>query len=161
MKGQFNLFGTLEVIPKKTFDEEYREYIASAQWARIRDAKIESVGGRCEKCGASKWTNRLDVHHLHYRTFKKERMEDLQVLCHPVCHESADNERVIEVEYSKKHKAIYRGFETWMDNGNTTNWRRLNSQILSKDWERFLDYLAHMTKKERYHIPFWRNPEWR
>lgn len=161
MKGQFGLFGTFEKIPEKTFEEEYKEYIASAQWARIREAKIANVGGKCEKCGASKWSARLDVHHKHYRTFKHERMEDLEVLCYPVCHASADNQRHYETEQNKKHKAIYKGFETWMDNGNNgEKWRDWNNYKLSGEWERFLDYLSNITKRERYNIPFWRNPEW-
>lgn len=161
MTGQFNLFGGVKIIPEKSFEDEYKEYIASAQWARIRDEKIASVGGKCEKCGTSKWSARLDVHHKHYNNFKREKMEDLEVLCFPVCHESADNERVYHTEQNKKHKAIYKGFETWMDNGNNSEkWRNWNDMKLSNEWEIFLDYLSRVSNRPRYNIPFWRNPEW-
>lgn len=159
MQGQLDLFGNLTVIKEKTFEEEYKEYIASAQWYRKRDAKIKSVGDKCEKCGASKWSAKLNVHHLHYRTFKKERMEDLQVLCFPVCHASADNERYLKTVENKKHKAIYKGFENWMDNGNNGNWRGNDSSNLEYKWGLFLGYLKNKTGRD-YDIPFWRNPEW-
>lgn len=159
MPVQFDLFGGRKKL-EKTFDEEYKEYIGSSAWKRIRDAKIESVGGKCEKCGTSKWSARLEVHHLHYRNFKHERLEDLQVLCFPVCHESADHEREIEAIEARKTKAVYKGFETWMDNGNNGDWRSWNNSKMEQAWKRFLDYLANTTRRPRYDIPFWRNPEW-
>lgn len=118
----FDLFGTpTERKEEKSFKEKYLDYIASAQWKRIRDAKIAEVGGVCERCGISRFSERLEVHHLHYKTFKKERLEDLQVLCHK-CHEFADIERQTLADLDKKahqqSSSLYIGFVKWMEKGN-------------------------------------------
>jgi hypothetical protein len=120
-----DLFGTpTEQKAEKTFKEKYLDYIASSQWKRLRDAKIEATGGVCERCGISKFSARLEVHHLHYRTFKKERLEDLQVLC-PNCHEFADVERQTTTDLEKKARqqtsSLYIGFVKWMENGSKYN----------------------------------------
>lgn len=67
----------------------YGDYLNSPKWKRLRRRKIRSVGSACEACGIpelkAKW---LDVHHLTYERFGKERMSDLQALCRK-CHNKA------------------------------------------------------------------------
>lgn len=60
----------------------YHAYIRSPAWERVRQAKFAQVGRRCQNCGGDE---RLEVHHMTYDRFQKERLEDLQVLCH-LCH---------------------------------------------------------------------------
>lgn len=76
---------------------EYEEYINSAAWRRLRDYAIKQAGGKCARCGVSRWSVRLEVHHLTYERFKRERLEDVIVLC-PKCHEAADEERRAEMQ---------------------------------------------------------------
>lgn len=56
----------------------YYAYIASEAWKKKRAWAIKEHGGRCAVCGTS---NRLQVHHKHYRTLGHEGKEDLEVLC--------------------------------------------------------------------------------
>lgn len=153
-----DLFGNVYVEETPTREQKYQDYLNSAQWKRIRDAKIKSVGNKCERCGRSKWTSPLTVHHKTYAHFQNERMEELEVVCRK-CHLQADTERVQVLENKKGGKAIFVGFENWMDNGNNEGWRNENNDELSYHWESFLAYLEHNTGRN-FDIPFWRNPEW-
>ena len=56
----------------------YKEYLKTAWWKFKREQKIRSVDGRCERCLKK---NRLQVHHLHYRSLWGEKNYDLEVLC--------------------------------------------------------------------------------
>ena len=156
-----DLFGVeIRQIERKSGDE-YREYLSSSDWRKKRDAKLNLSGERCERCGISKWSVKLEVHHKNYDHLKKEKMDDLEVLC-PACHNGADKERETEInsDEHKRSKAVYRGFVEWMDKGNNDNWRSRDNGYLGGEWERFLDYLAGNTGRE-YKIPFWRDPNWR
>lgn len=165
----FDLFGNHVVQPKpKTTKDEYKEYIASAKWKRIRDAKIESVGGVCERCGISRFSVILEVHHLHYRTLKKERLEDLQVLCHD-CHKYAGAERQTIEELEKKARqqksSLYIGFIEWIKRGNDYH-KGMTSHQMTQSKEKFLNMLFDRQKKAYaldlrvfgYHDP---EPNWR
>jgi hypothetical protein len=68
---------------KSKIDPEYRRYLQSAHWKEIKTKALTAAGGRCQKCG--KKHHKLNVHHVHYLTLGKERLEDLLVLC-PKCH---------------------------------------------------------------------------
>ena len=138
----FDLFGEyLEQPKEKTPKEKYQNYIASAKWKRLRVRKIESVGGVCERCGISKFSVKLEVHHLHYRTLEKESLDDLQVLCH-ACHEYADAERQTIEELEKKARqqssSLYIGFIEWVKRGNSDN---LTSHEMMMAKEKFLTML--------------------
>ncbi len=74
------------MIPKWKFKQRYQQYINSPKWRRKRMKILKERGWKCEDCGS---TNRLEVHHLHYRTFKNERSKDLKVLCR-FCHSLVD-----------------------------------------------------------------------
>ena len=67
----------------------YVAYLRSPQWRVLRLGALKRAGWRCERCPE---TQGLSVHHLHYRTFKRERLSDVQVLCRD-CHKQADRER--------------------------------------------------------------------
>jgi len=157
-----DLFGNLSDVKEKTFEDEYKEYINSSKWKLKRKQKLAQAGERCGMCGISKWSSKIDVHHRTYDHFKNEPMEDLEVLC-PACHVKADELRIKvdkEKRLKKKSKSSIRvGFENWMDRGNNQDWRNFSDSTLEMHWGNFLDQLAGKTGR-RYHIPFWRNPEW-
>lgn len=74
---------------------EYRAYLRSPSWQRVRKQALQGSGYRCEHCGKTRrqagW---LEVNHKHYRTaFGRERWpQDLEALCHS-CHTKADRAR--------------------------------------------------------------------
>lgn len=67
----------------------------SAQWRYIRELMKKLAKFRCQDCG--KPSSTLEVHHLNYERFGRERMSDLRVLCVP-CHKIADKKREDEVQ---------------------------------------------------------------
>ena len=56
-------------------------YYASDHW-RKRSQDFRTKHPRCAMCGA---TEKLHVHHLHYRHFYREKDSDLECLCES-CH---------------------------------------------------------------------------
>lgn len=60
---------------------EYKPYLASQEWAKIRADLLILKKGRCEVCGKKG----KQVHHLHYKTLGEENPEDLILLC-AKCH---------------------------------------------------------------------------
>jgi hypothetical protein len=75
----------------------YDEYIASAQWRRLRAMVIEIRGRVCEKCGSG--SPSLEVHHKTYERFGRERDSDLLVVCKS-CHKAADRERAEDTYFN-------------------------------------------------------------
>jgi len=62
--------------------DAYKRYMESARWARKRARVIARDGGVCTACGRR---GVLHVHHLSYKFFGREPMEDLVTLCEQ-CH---------------------------------------------------------------------------
>lgn len=60
------------------FKGSYYEYLESEQWQIVRNAAFATHGQKCQICHR---TDRLQVHHLHYRTVFREQPCDLEVLC--------------------------------------------------------------------------------
>lgn len=58
-------------------------YLCSDHWQELRGAKFMQCGKRCELCGS---TERIQVHHLNYRSIYDVGLSDLQVVCH-LCHQ--------------------------------------------------------------------------
>ena len=77
-------FGTPE------FWQDYREYIRSPEWRKLRKQVLSRAGGRCERCPRA--AVRLHVHHKTYERFRQELLGDLEALCSS-CHDEADRER--------------------------------------------------------------------
>ena len=158
----FDLLGDpIPVEPEKTFREIYAEYINSARWKRTKEEKIKRSNYQCERCGISKWSVKLEVHHKTYERFKHERFEDLEVLC-PECHALADKERKNEVDNKNevdKSKLII-GFENWMDKGNNKNWRRLSDDYIRAEWKTFLYQIGKRDGKDYGDICFVRQNDW-
>jgi hypothetical protein len=155
-----DLFGNIYAEERKTPEQEYKDYINSAPWRKLRKAKIVQAGEKCERCGLSKWSVKLEVHHKNYKHFKNERMEELEVLC-PDCHSKADDERREEENSDIRfaNSSLARGFENWMDRGSNKRWRELNDDQLVKHWRSFLSSLRRKTGRG-YDKPFRRSIEW-
>jgi len=64
----------------------YREYLKSPQWQKIRERKIRQSGCRCEHCGSS---GPFQVHHVTYRNLGHENDAELMALCGR-CHEAIE-----------------------------------------------------------------------
>jgi uracil-DNA glycosylase family 4 len=63
--------------------EKYGLYMASREWALIKEAVRARSGGICERCRLVPGEN---VHHQTYARIYRERLEDLLHVCRP-CHE--------------------------------------------------------------------------
>lgn len=62
---------------------EYKEYLASREWAILREKVRKRSRNKCERCKVNKQDA---VHHLTYERIGRELLEDLQAICKP-CHE--------------------------------------------------------------------------
>jgi hypothetical protein len=80
-----------ELAQIKPFD--YKYYLNTAHWEKVRAAMLLLYESRCKLCSDQNWDlflsspagnnhRRLDVHHLTYRNIGHERYEDLVLLCH-------------------------------------------------------------------------------
>ena len=68
-------------------------YLSGPHWRRMKSCVGTLVGNRCEACGReSEDGERLQLHHKHYKTVGRERLEDVELLC-PECHPKADMHR--------------------------------------------------------------------
>jgi len=63
-------------------DFDYKRYLASREWALLKNAVRERCGGRCERCLERVYAQ---THHITYDTIGHEDLDDLAGLCRP-CH---------------------------------------------------------------------------
>lgn len=68
---------------------EYQTYLASREWARLREFVRQRSGGLCERCLKNPMQA---VHHRTYERVGKERATDLIAICNP-CHEFVSAKR--------------------------------------------------------------------
>jgi hypothetical protein len=72
---------------------EYKYYLNTDHWQKVRAAMILLSEARCKLCSDQNWDRflcyyasdnqkRLHIHHLHYKNIGHERYEDLTLLCH-------------------------------------------------------------------------------
>jgi hypothetical protein len=76
---------------------DYHEYLASREWAALRERVRERSGNRCERCFNAP---QHAVHHLTYERAGHEELTDLMAICNP-CHEflSARSDRDPRITY--------------------------------------------------------------
>ena len=79
--------------PRTLRPDEYHAYISSPAWKQKRKQALSHHGSKCQVCGA---TEKLQVHHKHYRRLGRERMADLSILCGG-CHENEHESEKIGV----------------------------------------------------------------
>lgn len=98
---------------------EYREYIASSDWAWRRDRAFEA-SRKCYCCNHKASLRRpLDLHHLTYERFGHEPVEDLALVCRP-CHDAIHN-------IATNGHTIRQATETvcgWRENRITPDWMK-------------------------------------
>jgi hypothetical protein len=58
--------------------DDRQRYCASREWALLKQAVRQRSGGKCERCGIG---SHDATHHLSYKRFGREKLEDLQALC--------------------------------------------------------------------------------
>ena len=63
--------------------KDYKEYLKSEKWQKIRKTAFSQRGKKCEVCQSVK---SLHIHHLTYDRIFNESLSDLQILCRK-CHE--------------------------------------------------------------------------
>ena len=78
----------------------YDKYIKSESWANKRAFALYKANYTCQHC--KEQGKNLEVHHKHYDTLYRERLNDVEVLCKS-CHSNADRRR----EY-------FTAYETWV-----------------------------------------------
>ena len=61
------------------YKRNYRQYLETNHWQRMRNMKLKEVGYKCQLCG--KVDEILHVHHNTYERIGNEDMNDLIVLC--------------------------------------------------------------------------------
>lgn len=129
--SKIDLFGN--ILPDKTKEEEYKEYIASPIWKRKREDALERARYECEECGMHKGARRLEVHHLTYERFKNERPEDLKVLCEK-CHPKANKEREQAVAARNFEKLEEARYEGWARKVYGDDWMLQNEEYIYEEY---------------------------
>ena len=86
---------------------DYKRYLASREWAVLRERVRERSGDECERCRKPMQA----VHHQTYERIGHENLDDLQAVCNP-CHEflSAKSDQDPAAEF-------IRGFKMGTENG--------------------------------------------
>ena len=110
--------------------EEYNKYMRSPEWEEKRQAVLARAKGKCERCGER---GLLQVHHLHYVTFKREPLTDLEALCED-CHDDADSEREDETEEWLEEQRQEWEDERW--EARLDGWA---SKVFGSDWQQTQD----------------------
>ena len=83
----------IQILKNKLLPEtynNYKEYLQTHHWQKIRKIKLAEAEYRCQFCNASKC--QLNVHHRTYKNLGHEKLNDLVVLCR-TCHKLFHKER--------------------------------------------------------------------
>lgn len=79
---------TLYKLGRKNWDKDlYKQYLNTNHWKKLRAAKIDISGRKCENCGSK---SRLRIHHNNYECLGRETYDDLTTLCED-CHNRHHN----------------------------------------------------------------------
>jgi len=139
LKYTLDLLGNLVEVWEPEQSDEYSAYIASAKWKIKARAALARADHKCQKCGRTKWSSRLEVHHKTYERFKNEHPEDLEVLC-VECHAKADEQRRTVVAVKKQRKVFSARMNGWARKVYGENWNdRIDADTVR---ERFEDWLS-------------------
>ena len=79
-------------------------YRRSASYLLLKQLLLRYYKHRCANCGA---TEKLQLHHVHYKNFFRERIEDCRILCQS-CHQSGHNfkRKILETNQTNKGKKM-------------------------------------------------------
>jgi hypothetical protein len=81
---------------QKARRKRYDNYMNSPEWDRKRKLVLKDAGYKCQGCDAEGVP--LQVHHLTYRNFMRERRGELIALCETPCHKIADRIRELYIK---------------------------------------------------------------
>lgn len=129
---------------------EYRRYLASREWALLKEAVRRRSDGRCERCRHGEYE---ETHHVTYERIGNERLEDLMAVC-SLCHkflsgktdydpanppqrESAQAERVNDPDEDKRFETAQ---EVQRLRALISDWRALEAKAA-------IPYVAELAKK--------------
>lgn len=76
----------------QSFEEQHRNYIKSKQWQKLKQLYRSDKNRKqeCWRCNVTEIEKPHDFHHIHYRTFKCETLDDIIPLCRD-CHNHIHN----------------------------------------------------------------------
>lgn len=125
----------MSIIPMKNWrdypngKEKYQLYLASREWAVLKEAVRKRSGGTCERCANAP---AQQVHHQTYERVYQEVLTDLVHLC-PPCHEFLSGKLERDPVFSGPVRLMGRTIQTVYLAGKITNttWR---DQIVTKGW---------------------------
>lgn len=63
--------------------QRYKDYMRSKKWAMFRQRALAHYGKKCYACGT--FRGPIQIHHLTYIRFTRERLGDVRPLCQ-ACH---------------------------------------------------------------------------
>ena len=72
---------------KSWWQDQHSKYLQTKRWKDKRILVLERDNNQCQKCGS---TDNLHVHHLTYKHWRNEELEELITLCSS-CHSSIHN----------------------------------------------------------------------
>lgn len=81
--GRIEKYKCVGEYPDEFSYEGHRRYLKTVKWRNIRDRRVALDGFKCKICGN---IHRLNVHHITYKNWRHENIEDLITLCSP-CHD--------------------------------------------------------------------------
>jgi 5-methylcytosine-specific restriction endonuclease McrA len=80
----------------------YERVMRSDRWKRIRELALIRANYRCQGCGVSNMTARLEGHHWKgYGMLGRELPGDIQILCQ-YCHQRAHGGRVMASRWPRR-----------------------------------------------------------
>ncbi len=117
----------------------YDAYIKSHEWKARRQRAVELAGYCCEKCGATAWDTKLEVHHLTYERLGDEADKDLVALC-PKCHEKADQEREARSRYKSQQALWSKRLNGWATKKYGEDWMAYHDEdAVASEFQDWLD----------------------
>lgn len=107
---------------RRSWKQRYAEHISSPYWRELKQKVIRRRGHVCERCRRADCA--LDLHHIHYRTFPRERQKDVMLLCRE-CHMEEDRSRALRGRISSAEHRVATGMESQADIAllSATAWR--------------------------------------
>lgn len=135
-----DLFGYM--APEKSWEQKYKEHLASRYWKDLSKLAFERAHDKCERCGFDKYTVNLAVHHLTYERFGHERLEDVEVVCAKKCHKIEDKRREKETEKRNYEKLQEARFDGWVRSVYGDDAAHMDEQYLREEYEAFLERIG-------------------
>lgn len=123
---------------------EYRIYLQSEQWQRIRKMILERDGDSCVVCGSRE---NLEIHHKNYLNVGNENLSDLTTLCstcHALFSQNCDNRYAEYTAIDKKEFLISDEEKLKTKLINMLINQLVNSDMLINDFGFAIDYVEYL-----------------